>query len=108
MKCQIIQQMLCQTTSYKDIQGVHQLLNNCCLADYVSLNNIHYPENLPKLNDAESEENLVADDDKDFHEYDDATFGTDDTILTLNNGVKIFRRKNKKVIRYVRFNKNKN
>ncbi|KAH3877657.1 hypothetical protein DPMN_001533 [Dreissena polymorpha] len=56
---------------------------NWCLADYVSQKNIHYPENLPKLNDEESEDNFAADDDKDSHEYDDVTFGTDDTILTL-------------------------
>ena len=80
-------------------------LNNWCLADYVSQINIHYPENLPKLNDEESEENLVADDDKDSHECDGITFGTDDTILRLKNGVKICRRKNKRVIRYVRLNK---
>ena len=46
-------------------------LNNGCLADYVSQINIHYPENLPKLNDEENQDNFAANDNKDSHEYDE-------------------------------------
>ncbi len=78
-----------------------RVLERWCLADYVSQLDVIYPKSDKLLNEDINEDDLdeksVSDDDIDFAE--------DDTIVKLKNGIEIKRRKNYKVIRYVRYSK---
>ena len=73
-------------------------LNSWCLADYVSQLDISFPKQ-----DLEDDAQENADNVENEHFDDQENF--DSTILKLRNGMTIRRRKNPKIIRYVRFNK---
>ncbi|XP_061178430.1 uncharacterized protein LOC133187077 [Saccostrea echinata] len=79
-------------------------LENWCLADYVSQLDVVFP----KDNEKELNENEVNDDEQDNQSDDednsDLDFSESDTLVTLRNGIKIRRRKMRRVIRYIRFN----
>ena len=96
-----------------------KVLENWCLADYVSQLNIVYPEGMKtdmddEVNDDISMENENDDrPDMDNEENDtlvdnnvDKCFHDDMALITLKNGIKIKRRGTYKIIRYVRFNRN--
>ncbi|XP_060603693.1 uncharacterized protein LOC132756597 [Ruditapes philippinarum] len=75
-------------------------LDNYCLADYVSQLEVVYPDD--KKNIGNSEQN----DDENFAGMsDDEYFDDCQNISILKSGIKIRRRRNSKIIRYVRFNK---
>ena len=74
-------------------------LENYCLADYVSQLDVVYPKE-ENDNTFEDENN----DDEISEKTDDNLFDDHETVLTLKNGIKIKRRSNHKIIRYVRFN----
>ncbi|XP_060561861.1 uncharacterized protein LOC132721554 [Ruditapes philippinarum] len=71
-------------------------LENWCLADYMSQLDVVYPDDYEMLtndkNSNEDDDNIVAQE----------VFN--DTVLIMKNGIKIRKRQNQKVIRYVRFN----
>ena len=72
-------------------------VENLCLADYVAQLDIVYPE------DEFSEEKDDEVNDDDHIEQVVQEFDESHTLLTLKNGIKIKRRKNNKILRYVRF-----
>ena len=72
-------------------------LENWCLADYVTqLDNVY-------LEDEFSEEKDDEVNDDDHNEQVVQEFDESHTLLTLKNGIKIRRRKNNRILRYVRF-----
>ena len=75
-------------------------LENWCLADYVSQLEVIYPKKDDVTDFEEAEANGDECNDKTTHEE----FHDEQTLIELKNGIKIRRRKNHKVIRYVRFN----
>ena len=72
-------------------------LENWCLADYVAQLDIVYPE------DEFSEEKDDEVNDDDHNEQVVQEFDESHTLLTLKNGIRIRRRKNNRILRYVRF-----
>ena len=72
-------------------------LENWCFADYVAQLDIVYPE------DESLEERIDELNDGDCFEQVAEEFDGRHTLLTLKNGIKIKRRKNSKILRYVRF-----
>ena len=75
-------------------------LENWCLADYVSQLEIVYPsDDDDNDNNCSTSQDINEDDDLHLQEV----FSDEQTVVVLKNGVKIRRRQNHKVIRYVRF-----
>ena len=74
-------------------------LENWCLADYVSQLEIVYPSD-DDDNNCSTSQDINEDDDLHLQEV----FSDEQTVVVLKNGIKIRRRQNHKVIRYVRFN----
>ena len=74
-------------------------LENWCLADYVSQLEVVFPSNGDDNNCSTSQD---INDDDDLHLQE--VFSDEQTVVVLKNGIKIRRRQNQKVIRYVRYN----
>ncbi|XP_069109665.1 ATP-dependent DNA helicase PIF1-like [Argopecten irradians] len=90
-----------------------------CLADYVSQLEVTFPKDLEKpvskegKNDDDEEEEITCDDQIDkqetsHSEMDAEEFRATDVLVTLKNGIKIRKRKNDRVIRFVGFSKKTN
>ena len=77
-------------------------IEHYCLADYASELQIVYPKDEASKQCIE-EENKTGDDN--VNDSDTETMDETQTIIKLINGMTIRRRKSKKVIRYVRFNR---
>ena len=74
-------------------------LENWCLADYISQLDIVYP-NCDSVAEKVEDVNDDSEIESDSEEFDDNL-----TVITLKNGIKIRRRQNNKILRYVRFSK---
>ncbi|WAQ97355.1 hypothetical protein MAR_030045 [Mya arenaria] len=74
-------------------------LNNYCLADYVSQLEVVYPDDKKDLGNAEQN-----DDQKHAGMSEDEYFDDCQNICILKSGIKIRRRRNSKILRYVSFN----
>ncbi|XP_060573123.1 uncharacterized protein LOC132731041 [Ruditapes philippinarum] len=74
-------------------------LDNYCLADYVSQLEVIYPDDKEDISNSEQN-----DDEKHDEMSGDEYFDDCQNICVLKSGIKIRRRRNSKIIRYVRFN----
>ncbi|XP_069109201.1 uncharacterized protein [Argopecten irradians] len=77
-------------------------LENWCLADVVSELEVTFPKEEKKHEDRISEEQ------NDDNVVENENFSHEDIVVHLKNGIKIRRRKNKRVIRYVGYSKKTN
>ncbi|XP_060603545.1 uncharacterized protein LOC132756482 [Ruditapes philippinarum] len=75
-------------------------LDNYCLADYVSQLEVIYPDDKEDISNSEQN-----DDEKHDEMSGDEYFDDCQNICVLKSGIKIRRRRNSKIIRYVRFNR---
>ena len=75
-------------------------LENYCLADYVSELDVIYTEENNQDNIEEKHDDEMNDE-----RSEDESFDNSQTVMTLKNGIKIKKRSNPKIIRYVRFNR---
>ena len=99
MKCLKIQQMLYAENVITRYSKRPKALENWCLADYISQLDIVYPND-----DSAAEKVEDVNDDREI-ESDSEQFDDNLTVITLKNGIKIRRRQNNKILRYVRFSK---
>ena len=76
-------------------------LQKMCLADYVSELDITYPKKKQQSTEEVNDDEIAI---SDSENHDDLNTSENWTTLTLNNGIIIRRRTNRKVIRYVRYN----
>ena len=77
-------------------------LLNWCLADFVSELEVVFPKEVEKVSHHDKNDDVAP---EDTDTSDGEEFSSENVLMTLKNGIKIRKRKNKRVLRYVGYSK---